>query len=88
MSPRKTLKLARIGKRVLIVLAALPLLQTTGCDLLGISGFFAQDFTQNLAFGLLTNVVRGTTSTLSAFFPSADFLQAMLGGNLTQFVRN
>lgn len=88
MSPRKTLKFVRISKRIMIALAALPLLQTTGCDLLGASGFFAQDFIQNFAFGVLSNVVRGTLSTVSAFYPSADSLQALLGGNLTQFVTN
>ncbi len=83
-----SLKYYRWSKKLLIIVAALPMLQATGCDLLGASSYFAQDFNQNLAFGVFSSVVRGISSTLLGFYPSADLLQTFLGGNTTQFIQN
>ena len=82
----RTLTLYRWRKKLLVLVATLPLLQAAGtCDLLGISGALGQEFGSNLAFGIFGAVVRGTQSTLLQFFPGADLLNLLLGGNTTPF---
>ena len=83
---KKKLTLYRWRKKILILCAALPLLQAAGtCDLIGIDSAFAQQFGSNLAFGIFGSVVRSTQSTLLQFFPGADLLNLLLGGNPTPF---
>lgn len=80
------LRLHRLTKRLSVVLAALPVFQAAGgCDLIGFNSALGQEFTQNLVFGMFSNVIRGVQGTLLTFFPSANLLQLLLGGNTTQF---
>ncbi len=81
-----TLRLYRLSKRLTMAVAALPLFQAAGgCDLIGFDSAIGQEFTQNLVFGMFSTVVRGVQTTLLTFFPSANLLQLLLGGNTTQF---
>ena len=81
------LRYYRWSKKFLILVATLPLLQAQvgGCD---IENYLLQNFTQNLAFGIFSTVTTGVRTTLLTFYPSADILQTLLGGNTTQWFHN
>ena len=83
---KSRLRLYRWRKKIMLLAAALPLLQATGtCDPFALNGFIASEFSQNLAFGVFGSVVRGVQTTLLTFFPAADLLQLLLGGNTSAF---
>ncbi len=63
----------RLMKRLLIPLAAFPLLQLTGCDPLGLDSTIFNSY-----IGSIHQVLLQT-------FPSADILQTLLGGNPQPF---
>ena len=74
-------RLHRWSKRILLGLAALPLLQTAGgCDTIA-AEFAAQ--LQNATFNLFISSV---TSVLLTNFPSADILQILFGVNRHPFL--
>jgi len=76
----------RWSKRLMLAAAALPVFQaTTGCDPLTLNGAIAQNVAQNIAFSTLSVVVSGIRTTMLSFFPSADIIQTLLGGNTTQW---
>lgn len=83
---KSKLRLYRWRKKIMMLAAALPLLQATGtCDPFALNGFIASEYNQNLAFGVFGSVVRGVQTTLLTYFPSADLLQILLGGNTNAF---
>jgi hypothetical protein len=82
----KQLRVFRWSKRLLLAAAALPVFQTTtSCNPLELNAFIAQDIAQNIAFSTLGVVVSGVRNTLLQFYPSADIIQTLLGGNTTQW---
>jgi len=81
---RKSLTLYRWRKKILLLCAALPLLQTTGtCDIASINGAFASFMGSNVLWSVFSTVVRSTQSTLLQFYPGANILNTLLGGNPT-----
>ena len=76
----------RWRKKILLLCAALPLLQATGtCDIATIDGTFANLIGSNLIWGIFSTVVRSSTSTLINFYPGANILNTLLGTNPTPF---
>jgi len=78
-----TRKLYRWQKKLLIIVAAMPVLQATGCidfQLSMLSSFVTQS-----ALSSLNLLVGSATQFLLQSFPSADVLQALLGGNRQPF---
>ena len=82
----KKLTLYRWRKKILILCAAIPLLQTTGtCDPFALNSFFASQVGSDIAWGVFSTVVRTGISTALQFFPGANVLNILLGGNPTPF---
>lgn len=76
------MRLYRWRKRLLLPLAAMPLFQTAGtCD--------AQTLASTVTLGVTSSVfnlfIGSIQAVLLQTFPSADILQALLGGNSTPF---
>jgi hypothetical protein len=76
-----TIRLYRWTKRLLLPLAALPVLQTTGCDLNSLISGALSDFGA-ATFGSL---VTSATTVLLQNYPSSEMLQIILGGNRFPF---
>lgn len=72
-------------KRIVLIAAALPLLQATGtCDLLALNSTIAGQF----ASSTLNVFIGSIQQVLLQNFPSADILQVLLGGNRQPFFQN
>lgn len=76
------LRLHRYRKRLMVLTAAMPVLQMNGCaDPVAL----AVDFTASVGSQIATGVVIAAAQTFVQFllqkFPGADLLQALLGGN-------
>lgn len=70
----------RWQKRILLLVALLPLCQTT-CTIESVVGSLAQQ----LGYSVFNLFVSGANQTLLLNFPGADLLQIALGGNQTPF---
>lgn len=78
-------RLYRWRKKVILAVAMLPILQTTGtCDPFSLNTII----TNSLAQAGFSVVVSSIQSVLLQNFPSADFLQTLLGGNRQPFFQN
>lgn len=81
---KRSLTLYRWRKKILVLCAALPLLQTTGtCDIASINGAFGSYVGSNMLWSIFSTLVRSTTSTLINFYPGANILNTLLGTNPT-----
>ncbi|OQZ05521.1 MAG: hypothetical protein B6D36_09725 [Planctomycetes bacterium UTPLA1] len=79
------MRLFRWRKKLLFMVAALPLLQATGtCDPFALNSTIGT----SLASAGFSVVVGSIQSVLLQNFPSADILQTLLGGNRQPFFQN
>ena len=81
----KSMRLFRWRKKLLCMVAALPLLQATGtCDPFALNTTIGT----SLASAGFSVFVGSIQSVLLQNFPSADVLQTLLGGNRQPFFQN
>lgn len=78
---RRTMKIYRWRYKLLVPLAAFPMLQATTCTLNDIGSAVAGQ----IASGTLQLVVGAVNSTILQLLPNADVIQILLGGNRAPF---
>jgi uncharacterized membrane protein YjdF len=75
-----TVRTHRWAKKLLLVVAALPLLQAT-CDPFALNTLIAQE----MAFSIFGSLVGASQQFIATHFPSADIIQTLLGQNRSPF---
>lgn len=76
---RRLPRLLKLSRRVLLPIALLPMLQTTGCDPGALAVQLGTSFATSAFQGLASSFASSFATLLIQTFPSANFLRLLLG---------
>lgn len=78
---KQNLRLYRMRRKLLVLCAAMPMLQATACAVED----FQNAFLSSLATSTFSLLVGSINSTLVTLLPESDIIQILFGGNRTPF---